>query len=477
MKDSKLMQVLACMRPGERQDFGRFVELYAPADAARLWALISSLTEDTQADAWDKTRLFAALYPGQVYQDKVLRTRMSQLFGLLQDYLAWLELRQRPWQRDLLALAQLRQRRADAVFVKQLHALGRKLDDQPLRDATYSFAAFELAAEANGYYGQQAVRTPDDSLTRKLFHLDAWYLAQKLKESCEWLNRRQVFAPSADNPLLDELLRYLREAGHPFWEVPAVRIYYQIARCLTEEQDDSHYTTLVGLLHDFHGCFLADEVRDMYKHAQNYCIRRINAGRYTYLQALFSLYLRQLETGVIYQEGLLAHTDFKNIVTAGLRLGQHAWVAGFMETQRERVPLPHRDNVYAFSLASCYFEQGEAQKAIRLLQSVGFTDVYYALSARHLLLKIFYEQMDVEGGLYQAASLATFVRRQQELAPRQRQQHLGFLRLYKKLLRLRERYHLAPDPAAAQQLLDKLHRSAQIANLDWLKEKTEALTR
>ena len=421
-----------------------------------------------------KEDIHAEIFGAEViFQEKRIRVLSSALFQQAKAFLAMLELQEDPLQQEVFALTQFRKRRMDTAFSKQLNHIQRQLEANPKRDTDFHLTKFELASEANGMYGQQNLRKLDDSLQEKIDHLDAWYLSQKLKESCEMLNRQNVLAISFENPMIEELLDFLQEKEHQFWKVPAIQIYHQIYLCLSQGTDEQ-YQDLVQMLEKLFGYFQPDEARGMYKHAQNFCIRKINEGVSPYLKELFQLYRRQLENELIYDRGILAHTDYKNMVTVGLRLKEYDWVEAFIYNYKDRVQSGFRENVFNFSLASYFFETGQTQQAIRVLLEVEFTDVYYQISSRQLLLKIFYETEEWESALYQVDSFGGFLRRNKEISAKNRTQHTNFLRWYKHLLRLKERKLLLEESVFKQRwgkLKGRIFQSTHTSNLEWLKEK------
>ncbi|MEL7342744.1 MAG: hypothetical protein AAGM67_19825, partial [Bacteroidota bacterium] len=247
---------------------------------------------------------------------------------------------------------------------------------------------------------------------------------------------------------------------------------------LLERGLEPDYHQLVQWLTTYQEQLPLHEVRALYKHAQNYCIRQINEGQKRYETALFQLYQDQLQSGVMLENGSLLHTDFKNIVTVGLRQGEIAWVDHFMERFYPLVATPHRENVYNLSRVSLLAAQGQLSAAVRLLQKVRFTDVYYQLSAKHLLLRCYYESGDWEMIPFSIASFQAFLQRNREISSQNRRNHLNFLKLFRRLFRLSERQHLFSEAdwkKRSTQLQKKLIQASQTSHLGWLKDQLTTL--
>ena len=359
----------------------------------------------------------------------------------------------------------------------QWKRIDKAVEGNPVRDTEYHMTRYELANEANGFYGHRQMRVLDESLQQKMYHLDGWYLSMKLKESCEMLNRQRLLNASYQNPLINELMIFLETGDHPYWKLPAVQIYFSIYQCLSEE-GPAHFYQLVELLQENYPLFQSDEVRGMFKHAQNYCIRKINEGKTDFYRDLFQLYQYQLENGIIFEQGQLAHTDFKNVVTVGLRLKEHEWVKLFLESYREKVDIRYRDNVYNFSLASFFFETGQSSAAISLLKKIVFTDVFYDISARHLLLKIYFEHSEIESARYHIEAFRNFLKRNKSISNQTRLLHDNCLKIAYQMLRLKDKKPVLTK-TEWQKEIEKLERILQqtspVANKVWLSSEIHHL--
>ena len=481
MLDSKFIQTLKSLSSKEFKNFTAYLDdssnrISSPAQVA--FRFISQFAPEFEDKAFTKEFLFRALYPKRKFVDKKIRTIISELYLALKQFLIELELEERSWASETLFLSQLRKRNLSS-FQIEYKALDRKLSSQPLRDAEYYFARYEMALEANGFFGQKQIRIIDESLQAKIDSLDAWYLSLKLKETCEMLNREKALSGSFHNSMIEEISGFLSDDDHEFWNIPAIKIYYQIYQCLSNDQETQYYFQLIELLSKDHHLFPQEEARGMYKHAQNYCIRKINSGESQFLEEILRLYQAQLENGIIFFQGELAHTDFKNIVTVGLRLKEFDWVENFIYQYKEKLNPEYQENVFAFSLASFFYETRQNSKAIKLLQTVKFTDVYYETSARILLLKLYYENEEWESAIYQVQAFSIFLKRNKSISVSNRNRHLNFLRYYKKLVQLRENEAWLAKKDVKQRLnrlSSKIHEAKETVNLGWLKERVNTIS-
>ena len=479
MHSSKLLQTLRALTPKE---LGRF-QLYVASpfftqrkNSQLLLTYLLPFAPTYSDPVLSEKKAFSAIFPQQPYQHQHLKDEMSQLFKLLRGFLAQLELEVNPTQQTLLALTQLRKRSVNAVFRPQYNALSKQLNQEPLQREQHFYQRIQLMHQADLHHGQRQRRIVDNSLQVKMDHLDAFYFYHKLRGSAELLNRKNIFSEEPRLPLIDAVQEYLETTTATFNHLPAIQVYHQIYLTLTVPKEEKHYRQLVLLLEENGHQFDPGEARAMYKYAQNYCIGRINSGERAYLEEIFQLYQRQLSSGIIYHQGILSHSDFTNIVTTGLRLKQFEWVEQFMEAENKHLLPSLREAIFHYNLAACYFEQQQFRPAIRALQGLSFEDVYYELSAKVLLCKVYFESGELEALFYLIDAFKRFLKRNKAVSPHNRAHYLNFLKYLYRLATLVDR-RPSLSPSVYQERLKKiagqLQEATHTSNLAWLRQQAD----
>ncbi|MEL7535148.1 MAG: hypothetical protein AAFN10_27845, partial [Bacteroidota bacterium] len=113
----------------------------------------------------------------------------------------------------------------------------------------------------------------------------------------------------------------------------------------------------------------------------------------------------------------------------------------------------------------------------RALQKVSFTDVYYDLSARQMLLKIYYETDDRDSLRYHLEAYRAFLKRNKSISKVKLQQNQELIRQSKKLMRLRKSRRSA-DPQSYQLRWEAMKEGLASANSvqkSWLRKQCELL--
>jgi hypothetical protein len=98
---------------------------------------------------------------------------------------------------------------------------------------------------------------------------------------------------------------------------------------------------------------------------------------------------------------------------------------------------------------------------------VNFTDAYYQLDTRAIILKIYFELEDEEALFYHVTAFKTFLRRNRVISDYQRT-------IYKNLVMFTARLvKLGTDKKGWLALKKEVEEVKQIADIQWLREKIE----
>ena len=280
------------------------------------------------------------------------------------------------------------------------------------------------------------------------------------------LTRQNFLNSEYTTRLREEIMAHLKNSDYS--EHPAIEIYHMVLLTLVEEQNENHFRKLLQLLKEYPKFFAPEELRDLYFLAQNYCTKKINQGHRSYLRDYFNLSKLLLEKDLVYENGYILPSSFKNIVTVGLRLEEYDWVENFIYTYKNKLAPKYRENAFTYNLAWLHFFKEEYRKTLRLLSHVEYMDVYYILDSKILLLKTYFELEDVDAFFSLCDSFYVYLRRNELISAYQKNICLNFVKYVKRLMRAR-----LGDNRASQGLLAEIRDASQVASISWLLKKAE----
>lgn len=467
MRNSKLSGIIATLDSAEAASFRDYLACGFFSKDKRLGLLFSHLSEQLKrgTETKDERReAFRACFGAARFDDKQLRYLMTELTEKLEHFLALQALKKSPALADEILSRELAQRGAEKAYNGLLLGHRREEDAAELRDADHYFRRYRF--EFNHLaYASGLQREEKSNIEDVVGYLDRFYLARKLQLCCEIFNVRNVLSVDYAVFLLDEILHHLRNRSYE--DTPVITIYYRILMTLLESEKEEHFQVLQELLlqHDRH--FTRTELREMYQYVFNYTIKKINTGDIRYQAKLLETYKVTLANKVLLSEGHLSQWDYKNIVTISLRQQEFEWAHRFIHEYKSALPSGERENAFVYNLAFWHFHRGDYSQTLQLLQKVDFTDLYYQLDSRVILLKIYFELDDTETFFYHTTAFRIFLRRNRLVSDYQRTIYLNLVKFTSKLFRAGSvrRKIAAVKKLAAEQ--------PQVADLAWLLKKIE----
>lgn len=299
-----------------------------------------------------------------------------------------------------------------------------------------------------------------------MFMLTCFYYKNRLKYACEMINVQSILQSKID------IEKFEKEAQYCLTDIFKNELtikLYALSFLLMKNQKNEIFEIIKPLL--FHNGKDIDrnELKSFYAIIQNFCIKKYNAGNTQFLNELFEIYKQSLNIGLLTENKQMLSSTFKNIIFVGLKLQAFNWIEKFINEHVKNLPEKERENAQNFSLARIYFAKKEYDKVLEKLLYVEFTDVFYQLDAKSLLLKTYYETESIDSLQSLLESFKILLLRQKNVT----QQHV---QLYKNLISVTKK--LISNSATNKKYVEKLKEKVSqqsIADKTWVLEKIEEI--
>ncbi len=336
----------------------------------------------------EKEALFTKVYVGESFDEQKLRSTMSELHLFVEQYLMWQSMQQEKTT-SLLALAGFyRQRNLAKHFGRTIRKVQSMQKNQPLRNPDFYQNLLRFQTEKAQFYSANK-RTRNLNLQEISNTMDILYLSQKLRHVCTQLSHRAVFQTNYELGLLQDSIDLLEES--PFLEVPAIALYYYCYRFLTEAYSQVYFRKFREALSQDQGQFPKEELKDLYRAAINFCIRKLNEGSLEFTREGWELFQEGLAAGFFVENNQLSRFTFDNVVGFGLRLKEYSAVESFIAEYQNKLDQEYQQNTVLFNRARLEYERQNYEVALRYLQASDPNDLVNQLISKTLLLKIYFE--------------------------------------------------------------------------------------
>jgi hypothetical protein len=461
MPDSKLISLFTSLSSSELRDFSSVMNQRKGEPITTLCIHLQQLANEKALSEYDRASAFKYVYGKGPHDDQRMRLLESSLFEVLEAFLIQVYVKNDQTLYGSLKVKLHAERNLPKAFRYAADRLAAHLDSQTGLDRLYSkhdLANVELSFESR----HRSRKSPLD-FNRVHLSLDTWYCAAKLKHACEAMNARNVLGIEVELKMIQQV-RELADSS-PYNEEPAVLAYRLVYDSLVNSEDESFTEKMMHFMRHEGQRFPFDEQRELFQYLKNYCIKKLNSGKLEYTRHLFDIYRLNLSNTELLEDEPLSPFEFKNMVTIALRLGELDWVKAFIPSHLNYLQSEQRKNAEIYNLANLHFFMKDYRTTLRLLQQVEFTDVFYALDVRSILLKSYFEQGEEELFNYQASAFKTFLSRNRQVSEYQRTIYRNFIRFAALLMRADGN----PDTLSA--LSAEMEQVKQIADLRWLREK------
>lgn len=467
MEKSKLIDLLKTFPAKELREFGEFVAspfFNKNEELTRFYEYLRSQAPAFPDKKLERTYVFKQLYPKHAYDEKQLNYLMSFLLKLAEQYIGYSHFKADEVLEKEHTLASYDERGLEKHYQFILNQVERGLEQHPLRNTEFYLQQYLLADISNKHFLKQKVRKYDDRLQIASDNLDQFYLARKLYYCCEMLDRKKSIAAEYEIKFVDEVKRYVELSTDV--HTPAVSVYYTVLRML-EDEAATDFEDLKQLIAEHSNKFTLADLQEIYSYALNFCIRKVNKGDQQYLEELLQLYQSALKDNILMEDDYLSPWSYKNIVGVGLRLRNFEWTEHFIREYNNRLAPEFRDNALHYNLAELNYYRREFGKALEYLNQVEFSDVYYSLDSKKMMLKIYYELEEVDALFSLISSFKMYIKRSKLVSAHNREGYQNFVHLLGQLVKR--------DPKTYADIERQLNDTAILGDRKWLLEAFEKL--
>lgn len=437
MKDGKLLYFLRKLTSRQLADFGIFLRSPVFNQRETMVKLFEVLTKHFLkvpiADSSDKETIYQAVYPGKALNENSLKTLMTQLFGLLKDFLAFSQYKSDKVVQQRMLLKKLNQIGEQKYFPKLHSSAIKALDRADLHTSDHLYELMLLEEEYAEYLKRQPNRQSFGEVKTAVDYLGSSFLVRLLRYKIRVINHRATFTTTTDSEFMEGIIKFMRSNVEDLHWV--VQVYYQLYEAFLMPDKALHFDNARIPIHDHAHKFSKAESEELYACILSLGLRQVNMGNLEFLPATFEVYREALARGFIVENGKILSLHLKNIANFGLRLGEIGWVQEFLQEWKGRILADYGNNAHYYVHGMLHYYQKEYEESERLFNLVleDFKDPYYGLNSRGYLLQIYYETGNSIGLESLSHSFRMYLERSEGISKERRSQYVSFINHLKRL--------------------------------------------
>jgi hypothetical protein len=470
MKNSQVINILGVLSKKEHRELRKW--LISPvhnqrSDVVQLYEYLLAPGRLEDDKALEKERIFKKLYPKEAYSDLQMRQVIHFLREAIEGYLMHSKAREDRLT-QLLVLAKIyRERKLSRLYERTMKRLDEEYQNITYRNEEVLERSYLIEKEKSNSFVERS-RALETNYQAMSDSMELTFMSRKLKLACAMLSHQRIYKTQYDFGLLEKALEHLQTNSRLLSD-PNLKLYFHLYNLFKFPDEEFHFFEIKEVLASSEHFFDAMERKDIYLMVINYCIGRMNIGKMEFVREAFVMYQLSLEKGIMFESGILSHLNFRNIVTAGTSLKEFDWVSQFIENYQQYLAPEYRENFVQFSWAKLYFEQGDYDKAQHMLIQFDIDDVLINLSAKSMLIRIYYEEGELSTLESLLESLRTYINRKKMLAYH-KIIYNNLIRFTKKLIKLPPRN----KPLKAR-LRKQIEEANPLPERKWLLEQLDKL--
>lgn len=470
MKNSHLVTILQTFSKKEIREMRKW--LHSPIhnqrqDVVDLFEYLVSSNHLTEDKFLQKDRIFRKVFPKEAFSDAKLRQSIHFLLKSIESYLITKELQEDTVQAKMALVSIYRKRKLSKAFQKTINEVQDLQEKATYQNEQFFRNEYLIQQEQYLFLEGQKKRNIPMNLQEVSDALDTTFLADKLRQACLMLSHQKVYKTRYQIGLFEEIMRYIEDNN--YLTTPAISIYYYVYKAITEVDNINHFEHLKSQIQNNGDLFPPVEIKDIYLMAINYCIGKMNAGHADFTREAFDLYKKGLEMGILIENETISPWTFINVAVNGLRLREFDWVESFVQNFSQYIPDSKREGIVLFTLSKLHFEKKDYPQAMQLLNQGDFDDLLIYLSAKTMLLKMYYEMDEYDALDYQLESLGTYIKRKKVMGYH-KENYQNIIRYTKKITRV--------NPYSKKDVLglkSEIETANPLTEREWLLEQIDSL--
>ena len=467
-------KLISLLQSFSKTDLNRFEKyLISPffnenEDQVKLFDILNKHLRSTDPDLKPikKQEVWRMLFGKSPYNDILLRRLCSDLTQMALNYIAYKQYKNQPLLIESNMLYATNVPKLDKHFNGILRKVKARQKELKSRNTAFHYNNFQIELNCHKnleFLGKK--RKDFGNFIQADYHLDCFYILQKLKNYCDLLGYKNIISIEIDITLFPSFLEYVKESQ--YMTEASIKAFYLVAKMLLDTEEEEYYYALKKILTKRFGEFSYDDLKLLYIHLRNYCIdTKINMGRSDYFKELFDLYKEQVKSGIIVEDDFITTQNYKNIITVALHIKEFDWVESFIQKYTDKLPPENQDNDRNYNLAKVYFHQQEYTKVIEQLREVEYKNVIYSLGGKLMLLKTYFELKEFLALDSLVDSFRIYLRRSGKIPKEVKQQYMNVLRFTKRLANVQSR-----DQVALLKIKNQVVNCKVLAAKKWLMEK------
>jgi hypothetical protein len=455
MNSIKLLSLLSTLDEKEKKLLFFFLE-----DQKKWTRLVKFLLNNEYVDS---KQLFKAVFANEIYDDKKLRNTLYAINKYIEKIIAMRFIQENNSLNNYILMNHCFQNNLSKEYNGYLQKLKQNKTGNS-DNLMYEYLSQKIHLE---YLEEKKRQFIQEDLIIKDQLLDAFYFKEKLWNLFEIDVYKNTYSFDY-TPNVSEIIQQIDFSGFQFAE--SSLLFLKLLLLMMKEFDnDAHFYEAINILDVSHESISRKDLRLYYIALINYVIKKLNSGKNEFRDELFRIYTLQIKQSVLLNEKhMLEPYAYKNIITIAFQKKEFIWAKKFIEEYVQYLPNEVKENAYQYNMANYYYFTKNFAQCLRVLQTVQFTDVYYNLDARSIILKIYFEEKEWNLLFDHCFAFKVYVLRHKDISEHHKKGYLNLIKWTQKIS------NSINSPNKMNIIAEKISAEKNVRELKWILEQIKA---
>lgn len=359
----------------------------------------------------DKNLLHQYIYNEKPYNDLRIRHLLSMATEIVENFIVYQNVIETKVYKEKILLDQYIHWNQEKYIRSTTTEIQKLYQDRGVFDADFYLSQYHLHMQL--YHLQSSnVRTKDFDFQDTVHYLSIYSIIEILKSACTVNAIQKVTETKIEQPLLAGVLEFLPKSN--YIHEPLVFIYYYLYLLIENDQEEVFQELLQQIQNNEH-LFSHKDLNTLYRTLINYCIRKSNQNRLEYTRSAFEIYIYGIRQGALIERNEINRFIFTNVITLGIKLNDLETCMQFLQEYKGLLQSTIRENTIDYNLAKIQYAQRQLDAALKILLTNEFKDKIWNLNSKYLILKILFEQDDLETFKQHLNAFKIYVKRIQNI--------------------------------------------------------------
>lgn len=419
-----------------------------------------------------KKEVYQQIFPGTAYNDGHIRILMFALTNLATDFLTYLEFKSDRIFESNMTLKALNSRGLYKQFEKMKRQVSSALNKVSVKNDKYYFNRYQFEVEDlhvlhKTHFDRIEKFLHNKGVNNIIFSLSSYYVIWMFRFYLYVLNVRGLYNIQIQISQMDTLLENIK--ADDYKESPLIPLLYNAIMLHLDEENEIYFNEIKHeLFKNFEKLSVTDSL-EILINMENYCKRRIRAGKLNYRRELFDLFKFEIAHKTYMAEGGMTEKMYIGAVETALELNENLWTKKFIHDFKKDLPDHVREDSYKYTMAMYEFSVENFDTAVQLLSKTKYGEVFNKFGIKTLLIACYYELGRFDQMEAVIDSCRHLISSDKYILGERKKFYSNFLKIAKRMIKLKTAFR----PVLINEIRKLLKTSGFVVYSPWIVKKLD----